>query len=124
MNIRRIAGGAKRRRCGNCGEYAAVAFDYLMHTNCPLAIEYASYVHPGDHAFVIIGRPNGTSAGAPATWGREVVVADAWSGRIVSSTDYWDEMPEYPDAIHAPSVYVRYHAQGDYTQNSQRETFA
>lgn len=124
MNIRRIAGAAKRRRCGNCGEYAAVAFDYLMLTNCPHVIEYASYVSPGDHAFVIVGRPVNTTARIPGSWGSRAVVADAWAGNVVASGDYWTDMPQYPSSVHAPQVSVRYLALGDFPVAAAQPTFA
>ena len=124
MNIRRIAGAAKRRHCGNCGEYAAVAFDYLMLTHCPFAIEYASYVSPGDHAFVIIHRPVSAVVSEPRSWGHETVIADAWAGKVVRSLNYWTGMPQYPSAVHAPAVGVRYHAQGDFPVPSSQSARA
>jgi hypothetical protein len=107
MRLRRAASVAKSRACGNCGEYAAVAFDYLMLNGCPYPIEYAGYVSPGDHAFVIVGRPESATVSDPSTWGREAVVCDAWHGNVVRANMYWAEMPSFPHAVHAPEVYIR-----------------
>jgi hypothetical protein len=114
MNLRRRAAAAKSRRCGNCGEYAAVAFDYLMLTNCPYSVEYSFYSSPGDHAFVIVGRPVGTVPADPSTWGREAVVCDAWSGRVVPARQYWTGMVGYPQSVHAPEILVRWPVIGDF----------
>lgn len=114
MNIRRMAGLAKAAGCGNCGEYAAVAFDHLMLTGCQFALEYAGYVSPGDHAFVIVGRPAHTDPGDPSTWGANVVVCDAWAGAVVNSRSYWAQMPSFPHAVHAPEISVRWSGVGDF----------
>ena len=114
MNIRRTAALAKRSRCGNCGEYAAVAFDFLMLTGCQHALEYAGYKAPGDHAFVIVGRPAGTDAANPRSWGSDVVVCDAWAGKVVPSRSYWSDMPSFPHAVHAPEIDVRWSGVGDH----------
>jgi len=114
MDIRRRAAAAKARRCGNCGEYAAVAFDLFMLTGCPHAIEYAGYESPGDHAFVIVGRPYASDQRTPSSWGRDVVVCDAWAGKVVSSGDYWSGMPSFPHAVHAPEIRVRWSGLGDH----------
>lgn len=105
--IRQVAADAKAARCGNCGEYAAVAFDFLMLGGCPHAVEYAEYVSPGDHAFVIVGRPSDTDPANPSTWGRDAVVCDAWAGEVVFAASYWTGMPRFPSAVHAPRVLVR-----------------
>ncbi len=118
MNIRRIAGAAKSRRCGNCGEYAAVAFDFLMHTHCPFPLEYASYIDPGDHDFVIINRNPSTDVSRPSTWGPNTVICDPWAGQVVMSNRYWREMPGFPQRVHRPFVYVRWHSLGDFPQHS------
>jgi hypothetical protein len=121
--VRRIAALAKAAHCGNCGEYAAVAFDYLMLTNCPYDIEYACYAKPGDHAFVIVGRPFGTSPSDPSTWGPDVVVCDAWDGSVVPAHAYWSAMPAFPNAVHAPEIRLRWRQPGDYPE-PRRETMS
>jgi hypothetical protein len=124
MNIRRSAALAKRSGCGNCGEYAAVAFDLLMLTGCPYAIEYAGYTAPGDHAFVIIGRPGSTDPRNPRTWGADVVVCDAWAGKVVPSASYWSDMPSFPHAVHAPEIDVRWSGLGDHPRTRSRSLAA
>jgi hypothetical protein len=114
--VRRVAALAKGAHCGNCGEYAAVAFDYLMLSGCPYDIEYAEYASPGDHAFVIVGRPFGTDPSDPATWGPDAVVCDAWAGKVISAGSYWAAMPAFPSAVHAPVVRLRYPDPGDYPE--------
>ena len=114
-DIRRIAATAKAANCGNCGEYAAVAFDYLLLTGCTYDIEYALYEAPGDHAFVIVGRPPATDSSKPASWGPDVVVCDAWKGEVISAADYWVRMPSFPNAVHAPVIRLRHpDRRGDY----------
>lgn len=117
MNIRRMASRAKNDDCGNCGEYAAVVFDYLYLSDCLFPIEYTHYRRPGDHAFVIVGRTQGDAAD-PATWNEDAVVADAWANRIVSGSDYYTRMYGYPELVHPPSVQVRYHRQVDFAETS------
>lgn len=114
MNLRRRASLAKKARCGNCGEYAAVAFDMLMLTGCRYPIEYAGYRAPGDHAFVIVGRAANTNPSDPRTWGSDVVVCDAWAGKVVPARFYWSAMPAFPNAIHAPEIDIRWSGLGDH----------
>jgi hypothetical protein len=108
MNIRRTAALAKAARCGNCGEYAAVAFDTLMLTGCPYSLEFAGYRDPSDHAFVIVGRPENSNSSQPNTWGRDAVICDAWAGTVVSAAQYWTRMPGYPQFVTAPVIDVRW----------------
>src|SRR5438105_29150 len=45
--------------CGNCGEQAAVAFMYLKDAGVR-PLDLMAYQDPGDHAFVVIGRVEGS----------------------------------------------------------------
>lgn len=102
--IRTIAASALKRKCGNCREYASVTFEWLYKKNCPYPIEWATY-SVGDHAFVIINRPYTSEIKEPRTWGKECFVADAWSGKVVKSADYWSGMPGF--RVSAPFVNFR-----------------
>ncbi len=81
--IRIIANESRQKKCGNCGEFSALAFIYL----------YDGGVRPldwmalagGDHAFVVIGRENAV-VNDYANWGSKSVVCDPW-GRGFRSDD-------------------------------------
>ena len=113
-DIRRIAGKAKQEECGNCGEYASVTFEYLMLNNCPFHVELAEYENPGNHMFVIVGRPIASDIARPSTWGLEAVVADAWAGNVIAARDYWSGMPQFPDEVTSPQLVVRWHPAGQF----------
>ncbi|MEX2117986.1 MAG: hypothetical protein WD847_00125 [Pirellulales bacterium] len=98
---------ATARRCGNCGEYADVAFYYLSLLRCPFPLDHAGYSNPGDHAFIIVGRPSNGSASDTATWGQLTVVCDPWADQVVNANRYWQDMHAFPDRVYAPKVDYR-----------------
>lgn len=68
------AARARAYRAGNCGEHAAVAFEYLIEhapAECGL-IAYAKCKRPGDHCFVWVDVASGPDA----------VICDAWGGFV------------------------------------------
>jgi hypothetical protein len=82
--IKAIAAGAATSGCGNCGEQAALAFDYLLQRHIrPLDYMYRT---DGDHAFVLIGRDRRTDVTRPQTWSSDVVVCDPWRGEVVDAS--------------------------------------
>lgn len=103
-----VAGNAIALRNGRCEEYASVALVYLrLHLMCPYPLDLAGYQHPGDHAFVIVGRRSDSDVSNPSTWGPHAVVCDAWANDVVNAGDYWFGMHAFPDRVYAPEVYLR-----------------
>jgi hypothetical protein len=49
---------------------------------------------PVDHAFVVVGRVQGSSAADPKTWGKEAVVCDPWhaEGGAYLASDFLTRM--------------------------------
>lgn len=111
MNVRRRAGLAKQNECGNCAEYAAVTFDYLMLGGFRDRIEYANYASPGDHSFVILNRADASSLTDCTTWGVNCYIADSWAATVVKSHEYRSRMPSYPDLVHDPEIVVQFRRQ-------------
>ena len=73
--VRLMAEGAKKNKCGNCGENSALAFMWLYDQG----VRPLDWMNLGaaDHAFVVIGRKPGAAANWKA-WGRDAVVCDSW----------------------------------------------
>lgn len=68
---------ARQRGCGNCGEMAAVAFDYLYVLDVR-PIEYMT-LDGADHSFVCIGRNASSALTRPWEWGPRAWICDAWA---------------------------------------------
>lgn len=114
-DIKRVANQARKFHCGNCGEYAAITFDWLRLQKCPHPIEYAhqrNWQSKVVHAFVIIGRPIGSIIAFPTLWGSGAVIADAWANKVVKPSDYWDEylddIGDWVSNTMKPEIVVRY----------------
>lgn len=83
-----IAEQSKLKKCGNCGEFSALAFIYLYKKGVR-PLDWMALVG-GDHAFVVIGRDN-ADANDYAHWGSNAVVCDPWgqgfrSGNVATGT--------------------------------------
>jgi hypothetical protein len=72
--------------CGNCGEQTAVAFMYLKDSGVR-PLDYTVSQDPGDHAFVVIGRAQGSDASNYKTWGGDAVVCDPWGDDAFPASD-------------------------------------
>ena len=75
--IHRWAARASASHCGNCAEYAAVAFVYLEKQASVRPLDFMRFSN-GDHMYVVIGRAAGSDVADPSTWGRLAVVCDPW----------------------------------------------
>lgn len=75
--IRQWAARAAANHCGNCAEFAAVAFVYLEKQPNIRPLEFMRFSN-GDHMYVVVGRAVGTAVTNPAMWGRLAVVCDPW----------------------------------------------
>jgi hypothetical protein len=73
--IRIIANTARKNKCGNCGEFSALAFIYLYDLGVR-PLDWMGLLG-GDHAFVVIGRQAGKATDWKK-WGAAAVVCDAW----------------------------------------------
>jgi hypothetical protein len=73
--IRIIADESKSKKCGNCGEFSALAFIYLYDSGVR-PLDWMSLIG-GDHAFVVIGREN-SDPNDHRNWGAQSVICDPW----------------------------------------------
>lgn len=110
-----VASEAAAARCGNCGEQAAVAFQYLRDKFGARPLDYMilnpsnatrklrgeqgggihsleSGVCDGDHVFVVIGRTGGNDANM-STWDVEAVACDPWAGVVCPAYEYSGKGP-------------------------------
>lgn len=88
-DIRTIADNALSRRCGNCGEQAAIAFIMLVDKRVE-PIDYMRCAGEGDdHVFVVIGRREESDVRKynAQTWGPDAVVCDPWMGKAYSCSE-------------------------------------
>ncbi|MDH5545478.1 MAG: hypothetical protein OEZ43_07795 [Gammaproteobacteria bacterium] len=103
--VRLLAKDASDSRCGNCGEQAALAFEYLRLTLGATPIEYMTLasqrqggggvgVCDGDHVFVVIGRKAGGNPGTVSStldiqnWNPETVICDPWANEVYPAFDF------------------------------------
>jgi hypothetical protein len=71
---------AEHMGCGNCGEQSAMAFLFLKDRGIrPLDWMEATNF---DHAFVVVGRAEGSKDTDIKTWGPAAVVCDPWWGEV------------------------------------------
>jgi peptidoglycan hydrolase-like protein with peptidoglycan-binding domain len=73
--VRLVAEGAKKNKCGNCGENSALAFMWLYDQGVR-PIDWMNLAE-ADHAFVVIGRKPGKATDWKG-WGPDAVVCDPW----------------------------------------------
>lgn len=71
---------AEASGCGNCGEQAAIAYQWLLR-NSVLPVEFMQFAKPKDHNFVVLGRIASSDVAQPATWGPDAVICDPWKNR-------------------------------------------
>jgi hypothetical protein len=90
-----IAAAAGQIKTGRCGEFAAVAFEYLRRVAVSGADRFEMAACP-HHWIVVIGRSPGTELARPAGWNRDAVVADAWDGTWYFGTSYSLHRPSPP----------------------------
>lgn len=92
---------ALEHHCGNCGEQTAVAVAYLYLMGV-FPLEYMHMTN-GDHAFVLIGRPDSVPADDPSLWRAPMAVADPWYGsRVYPASrmlEVWGPDNEYSSAL-------------------------
>ncbi len=86
---------AKAYRAGNCGEHAAVAFEYLAE-NASLCghISYVKCKPTGDHAFVVLNR-EAVAGDNTVTVGDNGVVCDPWGGYVCTGAELNAEAGAY-----------------------------
>lgn len=82
---------------GNCFEKACVAFYYLL--SCRLNARPLDLVSlkkfPGDHAFLLIGRPSESDISDFSSWGSDCVVCDPWDNKAYSASVIPDKFINY-----------------------------
>jgi len=70
---------------GNCGEYAALALNYLRKQDVKRAEAFS--ISNGNHCFVVIDRAMDSDPEKPETWGTDAIVCDPWSNKIYPATE-------------------------------------
>ncbi|MBM7066368.1 hypothetical protein [Actibacterium sp. 188UL27-1] len=101
----RLATHASANKCGNCGEYAAVTFQFLKRRKCPFLLELAYYEKGSlDHAFVIINRDDTAPLSTPSKWGDHCWIADAWSNDTIHGKTYRTNMVALGGSVPDPKV--------------------
>ena len=95
---RQIARDAERAGCGNCGEQAAVAWTWLVDQKGIAPVDYMVNEREGDynsnHAFVVIGRKEGSDLQEPSTWGRNAAVCDPWANKCYLASELKKKMDD------------------------------
>jgi hypothetical protein len=99
-SIAELAAEAEAARCGNCGEQAAAAYEYLRTRfaarplDCMVLNPTRGAIHngpagvcDGDHVYVLIGRTRATDV-RRQDWDVEAVVCDPWAGVVCPAYDY------------------------------------
>lgn len=76
--IRAMAQSAREMHVGNCGEHAALAFEYLRGKGVR-PLDFVTY-RDGDHAFVVLNRAADASIDDLSAWAPEAVLCDPWRG--------------------------------------------
>ena len=76
--IRGMAQSAREFQIGNCGEHAALAFEYLREKGVR-PLDFVTF-RDGDHAFVVINRKAGTDLADLSAWLPDAVLCDPWRG--------------------------------------------
>jgi len=102
--IRAEAAKAETVGCGNCGEQAALAFVKLYDTYGARPIDYMAR-NNANHAFVVIGRKNGSKADDYTTWGDSAVICDPWHNKVYPASEVLIKM--YGGGAFRPSSLFR-----------------
>ena len=89
--LRSQAVKAEGAGCGNCGEQAALALQYLYDNKQVRTLDYMART-TADHAFVVIGRAANSKVEDPSTWGPTAVVCDPWHEKSYLASEIDDEM--------------------------------
>ena len=76
--IRAMAQSAKEFKIGNCGEHAALAFEYLADKGVR-PLDFVTF-RDGDHAFVVLDRKEGADIADLSAWLPQAVLCDPWRG--------------------------------------------
>lgn len=87
---------AEQMGCGNCGEQSAIAYVYLAEQVKLKNLDLMHRVN-ADHAFVVIGRKNGSLVSDYKTWGDKAVICDPWAESVYPCQDIPIKMYNYTD---------------------------
>jgi hypothetical protein len=81
---------AEKYGAGNCGEQSAIAFVHLRKKS----VEPITWTRwsSGNHAFVLLGKPQNGTAKNVNDWIKGVVVCDPWKG----VAGFLEQLPAYP----------------------------
>ncbi len=101
--LRAIASESEKAGCGNCAEQSAIAFIYL-YDRAVRPLDYM--IRQGvDHAFIVIGREEGSDINDYNTWGVNAIVCDPWAEKSYSVNEIPHNM--YGGGKLTPRVYLR-----------------
>ncbi|HVE43915.1 MAG TPA: hypothetical protein VNC84_02115 [Gammaproteobacteria bacterium] len=81
----------KKFSLGNCSEMALMALDYVL-SHAPEVNAEVYRIAEGDHAFLMIGRIEGSDPTKPETWGGDAYICDPWCNQVYPASEYVDKM--------------------------------
>jgi hypothetical protein len=77
----------KKYSLGNCEELALMALHYMVTTQSNINAEMYAIIG-GDHAFLVVGRKQGSDPSNPTTWGKAAMICDPWSNTVYPASEY------------------------------------
>lgn len=96
-----------RSGLGNCGELAALAFDYIAKVAPSVNVEIC-HILGGNHAFVVIGRDFASDLQNPISWGSQAVICDPWANDVFSASEYLEKLKNYYPEITDDDDYINH----------------
>jgi len=96
--------------CGNCGEFAAAAYVYLINDLKVRPVDYVERtdIAPKTHAFVVIGRVSGSDIRNFSTWGSACVICDPWDEKFYGAAEIPIKAHDYRPSF---AVEIKHRAQ-------------
>ncbi|WP_419418573.1 hypothetical protein ACNVED_08380 [Legionella sp. D16C41] len=78
----------KKFSLGNCTELSFMALDYVIkYTPAHISAEIFK-LEGGDHAFLVIGRQEGSAPNLPQTWGEQAYICDPLLNQVYPASQY------------------------------------
>jgi hypothetical protein len=92
MDIQQSDVAGRTYHCGNCGEYASVAFMYCVRQSGIHSLMYVDANPSVDHCFVVIGRNLESDVEKPTAWGDDCWICDAWDNKVFRTSVFLGSM--------------------------------
>lgn len=84
---------AKGTGCGNCGENASLALDYIANNEPEASAEIYQLDPAVDHVFCVVDRDKNSDPNKPETWGQNAFVCDPWADQVYSASALAEKKP-------------------------------